>query len=67
MIEKDAGMRIRVERSLRDEFVEVCRKRDLSAAQVIRAFMRDYIGEARREGDSQDNQRPPKAEGRKRT
>jgi antitoxin component of RelBE/YafQ-DinJ toxin-antitoxin module len=67
MIEKDAGMRIRVERSLRDEFVEVCRARDLSAAQVIRAFMRDYISETRREDDSQDNQKPPKAEGRKRT
>ena len=46
MTEKDAGMRIRVERSLREQFVEVCRARDLSAAQVIRAFMRGYVEEA---------------------
>ena len=36
-------MRIRVERSLREEFLEACRAQDLHAAQVIRAFMRDYV------------------------
>jgi hypothetical protein len=46
MTEKDAGMRIRVERGLRDQFVEACRARDLSAAQVIRAFMRGYVDQA---------------------
>ena len=40
---KDAGMRIRVEPDLRAAFVEVCRAQDVSAAQVLRAFMRDYI------------------------
>jgi len=43
MSEKDAGMRIRVERFLRDEFLDVCRAQDLPAAQVIRAFMREYV------------------------
>lgn len=36
-------MRIRVERTLREEFVEACRAQDLPAAQVLRAFMRDYV------------------------
>lgn len=43
MKEKDAGMRIRVERELRDEFLKVCREQDRPAAQVIREFMRRYI------------------------
>lgn len=42
---KDAGLRIRVERELRDEFLEVCRHRDRPAAQVIREFMREYVAE----------------------
>lgn len=40
---KDAGFRIRVERELRDEFVDACRAHDRPAAQVIRDFMRQYI------------------------
>lgn len=43
MKEKDAGMRIRVERELRDEFLKICREQDRPAAQVIREFMREYI------------------------
>ena len=41
MKEKDAGMRIRVERVLRDKFLKVCREQDRPAAQVIREFMRE--------------------------
>lgn len=44
---KDAGLRIRVERELRDEFLEACRLQDRPAAQVIREFMRRYIAEHR--------------------
>lgn len=40
---KTAGLRIRVEPKLRDSFVRACRANDVSAAQVIRAFMRQYI------------------------
>ncbi len=40
---KDSGLRIRVEKALRDEFLEVCHAQDRPAAQVIREFMRDYV------------------------
>lgn len=40
---KDAGMRIRVEEDLRRQFIDVCKKKDVSAAQVIRGFMRNFI------------------------
>jgi hypothetical protein len=40
---KESGLRIRVESQLREEFVQVCKKDDLTAAQVLRAFMRSYI------------------------
>lgn len=40
---KDSGFRIRVERDLRDKFVEICRARDRPAAQVVRDFMRRYV------------------------
>lgn len=40
---KDAGLRLRVERELREEFVDACRADGRSAAQVLRDFMRLYI------------------------
>lgn len=40
---KDSGLRIRVQRNLRDRFLEVCRAQDKPAAQVIREFMREYV------------------------
>lgn len=40
---KEAGLRIRLESRLRDDFVAACRSDDLTAAQVIRAFMRSYV------------------------
>ncbi|RWI18627.1 MAG: hypothetical protein EOQ92_22955 [Mesorhizobium sp.] len=40
---KDVGLRIRVERELRDGFVEACRAEDRPAAQVLREFMRSYV------------------------
>lgn len=43
MSDKDAGLRIRVERALREEFLEACRSDDRPAAQVIREFMRKYV------------------------
>lgn len=43
MTTKDAGLRIRIDRNLRERFLEVCRAQDKPAAQVIREFMRDYI------------------------
>jgi hypothetical protein len=40
---KDAGLRLRVERELRHEFIETCRSEGKAAAQVLREYMRDYI------------------------
>ena len=48
---KNAGLRIRVERTLRDRFVEACRAEDRPAAQVIREFMREYV--AKRQAEAQ--------------
>ncbi len=40
---KEAGMRIRVEAELREEFVEACKKLHVPAAQVLREYMREFI------------------------
>lgn len=40
---KDVGFRIRVQRDLREAFLEVCRAQDRPAAQVLREFMRAYV------------------------
>lgn len=40
---KDSGFRIRVDRELRDRFLNVCRAQDRPAAQIIREFMREYV------------------------
>ena len=42
---KDAGLRIRVQRDLREKFLEICRAQDKPAAQVLREFMREYVTE----------------------
>jgi predicted transcriptional regulator len=44
---KDSGLRIRVERELREKFLALCRAQDRPAAQVLREFMRDYIAKHR--------------------
>ena len=40
---KDVGLRIRVQRELREQFLEACRTQDKPAAQVLREFMRVYV------------------------
>lgn len=45
---KDAGFRVRIDKVLREEFVEACRAQDRPAAQVVREFMRHYVDEHRR-------------------
>jgi hypothetical protein len=44
---KDAGLRLRVERDLRHEFIESCRAEGKAAAQVLREYMRDYVARNR--------------------
>ena len=43
MADKDVAFKIRVEEELRKEFIEICRAEDMTAAQVVRQFMRQYI------------------------
>jgi antitoxin component of RelBE/YafQ-DinJ toxin-antitoxin module len=45
MKKQDAGLRLRVERRLREEFVDACRADGIPAAQVLRTFMRQYVQE----------------------
>jgi len=45
---KDVGLRIRVQRELRESFLEACKAEDKPAAQVIREFMRAYVEKHRR-------------------
>lgn len=40
---KDAGLGIRIDRAQREAFVGACRAHDKPAAQVMRAFMQDYV------------------------
>jgi hypothetical protein len=44
---KDAGLRLRVERELRREFIDICRAEGKAAAQVLREYMREYISRNR--------------------
>lgn len=56
---KDVGLRIRVQRELREEFLAACRADDKPAAQVIREFMRSYVRKHERSGiaaESTDNE-----------
>jgi hypothetical protein len=46
---KDVGLRIRVQRDLREQFVNACRMEDKPASQVLREFMRDYAADRRKE------------------
>ena len=39
---KDSGMRIRVEKDLRETFIHACRSQDRAAADVLRDFMRSF-------------------------
>lgn len=43
MANKDTGLRIRVERELREEFLDVCRDQHVPGAHVLREFMREYV------------------------
>lgn len=47
---KDVGLRIRIDRDLREQFLKACQAEDKPAAQVIREFMRAYV--AARDADS---------------
>lgn len=51
MAKKEVAFKIRIEESLRRDFLAACQARDLSAAHVVRAYMREYV--ARHESSRQ--------------
>lgn len=59
---KDSGLRIRVERELREKFLEMCRAQDRPAAQVIREFMRAYVADSGPANDHVNRKRPMREE-----
>jgi predicted DNA-binding protein len=54
---KDSGLRIRIERDLREKFLKICKEQDRPAAQVIREFMRAYISEHQRNNGKDKNKK----------
>ncbi len=40
---KDAGLRIRVEKDLREAFVQACKNEGKFASDVIRNYMQSYV------------------------
>lgn len=38
-----AGLRLRIDPELRTNFIKACRKNDLTASQVLRGFIRNYV------------------------
>ena len=40
---KDSGLRIRIQHDLRDRFLAACHAEDKPAAQVLREFIREYV------------------------
>ena len=58
---KDVGLRIRVQRELRDQFLDVCRAQDKPAAQVLREFMRTYVADYEPELSGERHSRMPEA------
>ena len=54
---KDSGLRIRIERDLREKFLEICKEQDRPAAQVIREFMRTYINQHQPKSRSDKNKK----------
>lgn len=44
---KNAGLRLRVEKSLRQEFLDACKTDGRVAAEVLREFMRHYVARNR--------------------
>lgn len=59
---KDVGLRIRVQRELREQFLDACRAQDKPAAQVLREFMRGYVADREPANDYVNRKRPMREE-----
>lgn len=44
MEKEEASMRVRVSQDLHNQFITTCKVNDQTASQVIRSFMREYVG-----------------------
>ena len=42
-VNKTSALRIRIDPSLHHQFLEICKKQDIPASQIIRDFMRQYV------------------------
>jgi antitoxin component of RelBE/YafQ-DinJ toxin-antitoxin module len=42
-VKKTSALRIRIDPNLHHQFLEICKKQDRPASQVIRDFMRQYV------------------------
>ena len=51
MSKKDVGLRIRIDKELRQAFVEACRIQDVPASEVLREFMRQYAEQTNTQGN----------------
>lgn len=40
---KSSALRIRIDPDLHKEFIDVCKRQDTPASQVLRQFMRSYV------------------------
>lgn len=40
---KSAALRIRIEPSLHQQFIDTCKAQDINASQVLRDFMRHFV------------------------
>jgi Ribonuclease G/E len=56
---KDVGLRIRVQRDLREQFLDACRVQDKPASQVLREFMREYTTKHGKEAASPSRKKGP--------
>lgn len=52
--DKKVFLQIRVSKGLKKDFERVCRERDLTASQVLRAHMRDFVGRHPEETGAED-------------
>lgn len=51
MSKKDVGLRIRINKELRQAFVEACQAQDMPASEVLREFMRHFAEQQSAQGN----------------
>lgn len=62
MARKDVALKIRIDKPLRQEFLAACQASDLSAAQVLRSYMREYVTRHRAEAQGNLFEMQPSSE-----